>query len=393
MMFLFVSNPTQVFMVRFRPSHPAAAHWACAYFFATCGVAYGTVMSRIPAIKGEVGLNEAELGSALLCLGLGALTAFAGAGWTQTRIGSRPVLIFGGLAQLLAFPLVGLAENLWSLALAFYVLGLFNGTTEAAMGTQAILVERAAGRPRLSSLHALYSFGGLIGSLGGALLAGFTPLTHFCLVAVPALCPLPFAALRLLPDTPEPAREKRGFRAPPLPLLLLGFMALCCYAAEGTVGDWGALLLHQFKGASDRTAALAYAAFSATMAVCRLFGDRLRATYGDYALMRRLAVVATSGILLALFSPWAAASLAGYALMGAGQSVIVPIVFSAVGRTSGMSTGSAVAVASAMGFGGLLLAPPLIGILAQAVGLDKALWVVVALYACLIGGARLVRKN
>ena len=80
MMFLFVSNPTQVFMVRFRPSHPAAAHWACAYFFATCGVAYGTVMSRIPAIKGEVGLNEAELGSALLCLGLGALTAFAGAG-------------------------------------------------------------------------------------------------------------------------------------------------------------------------------------------------------------------------------------------------------------------------------------------------------------------------
>lgn len=224
-------------MVRFRPSHPAAAHWACAYFFATCGVAYGTVMSRIPAIKGEVGLNEAELGSALLCLGLGALTAFAGAGWAQTRIGSRPVLIFGGLAQLLAFPLVGLAENLWSLALAFYVLGLFNGTTEAAMGTQAILVERAAGRPRLSSLHALYSFGGLIGSLGGALLAGFTPLTHFCLVAVPALCPLPFAALRLLPDTPEPAREKRGFRAPPLPLLLLGFMALCCYAAEGTVGQ------------------------------------------------------------------------------------------------------------------------------------------------------------
>ena len=64
LMFLFVSNPTQVFMVRFRPSHPAAAHWACAYFFATCGVAYGTVMSRIPAIKGEVGLNEAELGSA-----------------------------------------------------------------------------------------------------------------------------------------------------------------------------------------------------------------------------------------------------------------------------------------------------------------------------------------
>ena len=350
-------------------------------------------MSRIPAIKRDGGLNEAELGSALLCLGLGALTAFAGAGWAQTRIGSRPVLIFGGVAQLLAFPLVGLAGSLWSLALAFYVLGLFNGTTEAAMGTQAVLVERAAGRPRLSSLHAMYSFGGLIGSLSGAFLAGLPPWTHFCLIAGLSLCPLPFAALHLLADRPEPARDKKGFRPPPLLLLLLGFMALCCYSAEGTVGDWGALLLHQFKGASDRTAALAYAAFSATMAVCRLFGDRLRAEFGDYPLMRGLAVLATSGILLALLSPWAAASLAGYALMGAGQSVIVPIVFSAVGRVPGPSTGAAVAVASAMGFGGLLLAPPLIGLLAQAVGLDKALWVVVALYACLIAGARQVRKN
>lgn len=380
-------------MILFRPVHPPAARWACAYFFAICGVTYGTVMSRIPAIKSDVGLNEAELGAALLCLGLGALTAFAGAGWAQTRIGSRPVLIFGGIAQLLAFPLAGLAGNLWSLALAFYVLGLFNGTTEAAMGTQAILVERAAGRPRLSSLHAMYSFGGLAGSLGGALLAGLSPWAHFGLVAGFTLCPLPFAALRLLPDTPEPAREKRGFRPPPLVLVLLGFMALCCYSAEGTVGDWGALLLHQFKGASDRTAALAYAAFSATMAVCRLFGDRLRAEFGDYPLMRALSVVATTGILLALLSPWASASLAGYALMGAGQSVIVPIVFSAVGRVPGLSTGAAVAVASAMGFGGLLVAPPLIGFLAQAVGLDRALWVVVALYVCLIGGARLVRKN
>ena len=172
------------------------------------------------------------------------------------------MLIFGGLAQLLAFPLVGLAENICGVwPWAFYVLGLFNGTTEAAMGTQAILVERAAGRPRLSSLHALYSFGGLIGSLGGALLAGFTPLTHFCLVAVPALCPPALCRVAPAARHARAGAEKRGFRAPPLPLLLLGFMALCCYAAEGTVGDWGALLLHQFKGASDRTAALAYAAY------------------------------------------------------------------------------------------------------------------------------------
>lgn len=379
-------------MFAFLPQGPGAARWSCAYFFAICGVAYGSVMSRMPAIKADVGLNDAELGSALLCLGLGALTAFLIAGWIQTRIGSRRVQIAGGLGLLLTFPLLGLPGHLWSLALAFYIMGVTNGTTEVAMGTQAILVERAVGKPRLSSLHAMYSLGGLVGSLGGALLIGLPPFLHFSLAAAIMLCLLPFASARLLDDKPAPSEKRKGRRLPPRLVVLLGVLALCCYASEGAIGDWGALLLHSIKGASQQTAALAYAAFSAAMVIGRLAGDRLRAEFGDYCLMRALAVIATCGSLIVLFVPWPGVSLAGYALMGVGLSVIVPMVFSAVGRVRGFSTSASVAVVSSMGFGGLLIAPPLIGMLAQLVGLQEALLVVAVLCGSLIAGAKLVKR-
>lgn len=381
---------------------------SCAYFFAVCGIAYGSVMARIPAIKAEVGLNEAELGTALLGLGIGALIAFALAGWAQTRIPSRKVLIVGGLLQLLCFPLVGFADQWAELVAAFIIMGFFSGVTEAGVGTQAVLVERAAGKPRMSTLHAMYSLGGLCGSLSGALLAAFlTPLPHFWLMAGAMLCLLPFASRHLLPDhalahTADQSTEqsqnetpivvKTGFRLPPLAVFLIGALTLCSYASEGTVGDWGSLLLHEVKGASESVAALAYAAFSTTMVIMRLCGDRMRSAYGDFHLMRFLALIATGGIVVALMVPWPAVSLAGYALMGIGLSVIVPILFSAVGRVSGISTGAAVAVVSAMGFGGQLIAPPLIGMLAHIIGLREAMSVVIIFCICLVLGSSLLKK-
>lgn len=380
-----------------------ATFLSCAYFFAVCGIAYGSVMARIPAIKADVGLNEAELGTALLGLGIGALIAFALAGWAQTRMPSRKVLIVGGILQLLCFPLVGFAHQWDELVAAFLVMGFFAGVTEAGMGTQAVLVERAAGKPRMSTLHAMYSLGGLCGSLSGALLASFlAPLPHFWLMAAIMFCLLPFASRHLLPDeAPAHSRDnkdiadkhaKTGFRLPPLAVFLIGLLTLFSYSSEGTVGDWGALLLHEVKGASESVAALAYAAFSTTMVIMRLCGDKMRAAYGDFHLMRFLACIATGGIVLALLSPWPAVSLAGYSLMGIGLSVIVPILFSAVGRVSGISTGAAVAVVSAMGFGGQLIAPPLIGMLAHSIGLREAMSVVIVFCISLVLGSGLLKK-
>lgn len=375
----------------------AASRWACAYFFAVCGLAYGSVMSRIPAIKVQAGLDEAQLGTALLTLGLGALTGFPLAGWVISRFGSQRVQWVGGFALLLLFPLTGIASGQWSLSLALYGMGIATGTTEVAMSTQAVLVEKALRKPCMSSLHAMFSLGGLLGAVGGSAFSGFgvDPLLHFYLTAAFGMLFLPFAAANVLQDVPMAHSEQTSgpFRLPAFGIFIYGLLALCSYASEGSVGDWGALLLHQEKGASEQTAALAYAAFSVTMVAARLVGDRMRAIFGDAKLMLYLALLATGGMLTSQFSPWPLLCLLGYAAMGMGLSVIVPIIFSAVGKRKDVSVSTGATIVSTLAYSGQLLVPPLIGLLGHRVGLHNAMFVVVFLCLCLVLGSRLFKDE
>ncbi len=373
-----------------------AARWACAFCFGAGGLVHGSAMGRIPALKNLAGVDEQGLGQALLGAGLGALLAFSFAGSLVRRLGSRRVTLASAAALLLVFPLLGLCQSWWALALALLLVGLTFATLDVAMNTQAVEVERLLGRPCLSSLHGMYSLGGLLGALGAALLADLTPFRHFSLLAVLALLTLPLFGRRLLEGRSEPQADaqprRRGLRLPPAALVGLGLLTLCAFVSEGAVADWSALLLHSVLGASERMAALGFAAFSATMVIGRLFGDRLRVHVADVALVRGLSLLAIAGMLLALFGGRVELSVAGFALVGLGLSVVVPILIGAAGNRPGVEASSGVAAVASFGYGGLLLGPPLIGILAEHIGLRQALLVVVGLCAGLLFWAHLVRR-
>lgn len=373
-----------------------AARWACAFCFGAGGLVQGSVMGRIPALKSLTGVDEQGLGQALLGAGLGALLAFSFAGTLVRRLGSRRVTQASAAALLLVFPLLGLCQSWWALALALLLVGLTFATLDVAMNTQAVEVERLLGRPCLSSLHGMYSLGGLIGALGAALLADLSPFLHFSLLAVLALLALPLFGRRLLEGRSEPQAEvqprRRGLRLPPAALVGLGLLTLFAFVSEGAVADWSALLLHSVLGATERMAALGFAAFSATMVLGRLFGDRLRLRVADVALVRGLSLLAIAGMLLALFGGRVELSVAGFALVGLGLSVVVPILIGAAGNRPGVEASSGVAAVASFGYGGLLLGPPLIGILAEHIGLRLALLVVVGLCAGLLFQAHLVRR-
>ncbi|MEX6785582.1 MFS transporter, partial [Pseudomonas aeruginosa] len=173
----------------------------------------------------------------------------------------------------------------------------------------------------------------------------------------------------------------------------LGLLILCAFVSEGGVADWSALFLHSVLDASERVAALGFAAFSAAMVVGRLFGDRLRGRIDDAPLLRGLGSLATLGMLVALFSPWPALSIAGFGVVGLGLSVMVPIVISAAGNQPGIDPVIGVAAVSTVGYGGLLMGPPLIGLLAHEIGLRWALLVLVGLCLLLALRADLVRRR
>lgn len=369
---------------------PSVARWACAGHFALAGAAFGSVTARMPALKFQMGLDELALGQALLALGLGALTAFPLTGFLVSRLGSRRVATGGAIAALAFLPVLGASQQWWQFALMLYLFGFGGGMLDVAMNTQGVEIEKVLGKPCMSSLHAMFSAGGLLGAALASLLTGLSPLLHFTLLAaLLALTLLPIHQRLLRLATGRRAAKAR-FQRPGKPILWLGGLALCAFVAEGAIADWGAVFMTSYQGASERTAALAYAAFSATMVGGRLFGDRLRARYADQALLRLAGALATCGWLLAILAPTPAWSIAGFALVGVGLSVIVPVLFSAAGKLMPGQPQAAVATVATFGYGGLLLGPPLIGMLAHVITLHWALLIIVVLSALLSWQARRV---
>ena len=370
---------------------------ACAYFFLCPGLTYGVLTARLPALKIQTGADESQLGLMLLCLGLASLAALLSSSYLITRWGSRVVLTRASLILLIAIPLCCLAQTPIQLGAGCLLTGASMGLVDVAVNTQGIQIEHRYRTSCMSFMHAAYSLGGVTGSLAGAVCAGFglSPFINaVCLLGLYA-CFRVWAAPRLLNDVPASSTEQKDASSGTIPLFVVvcGVLAMLAYASEGSVAEWGSLLLFTVKGAEEHTAALVFAAFSVTTVFCRLFGDRLRHILSDFILMLGGSLLALSGMLLVLLSPSPAVCLAGYALMGTGLSPIVPILFSRAGSCPGISAGKASAVVSLLSYSGLLFFPPMLGFIAHKQGLEKALLTIIATCLCLALGSFLFRSQ
>jgi MFS family permease len=155
-------------------------------------------------------------------------------------------------------------------------------------------------------------------------------------------------------------------------------VAFCSMVGEGAMADWSALYLRDVRHTSESFAAAGYAAFSIAMAVGRFSGDSLSTRFGPERLVRFGAFSSTIGLLVALLLPGASTVLVGFAGVGFGFSTIVPLVFSAAGRDRSAAPGVAVASVTTIGYLGFIAGPPLIGCLAEIIGLRGALGILIA---------------
>jgi MFS family permease len=395
-------------------------------YFAVLGVASGVWLARIPAVKQNLHLTDGVLGLALLAAPLGLVVVVTFAGRIVHRTGSRRPTVIAGTCLSVILVGLGLAHSLAALMAALFAFGLAGGMLDVAMNSQAVLVERAAGRPLMTSFHACYSFGALAGALiGGAFAwAGIGPAVNFAVMAVPLACVAVLASYWLIAgqpgngaevlavagpadvvlagrsDTTTGVRqvadlpgEVTGGRAAPhrsrltLALLLIALLAVCSLLGEGAADGWSAVYVRDNLGASAGLAALAYGAFSVAMAFGRLAGDRLAVRFGPAALMRCCGLVAAAGLSLSLLSESQAAAIAGFAVFGAGLSCTFPLLLSAAGNADPARPAHGIATVAGFGYVGMLGGPVLIGGLASAFGLQWALGVPVVLALAVAAGA------
>ncbi|MEU7280055.1 MFS transporter [Streptomyces sp. NPDC045431] len=360
-----------------------AARAAVSVFFFVLGAGFGSWVVRIPDVQQDIGLSKGSLGAALLAVTVGSLIGMPLAGWLGTRLDGAWVLRLSGAVLALSVALPPYATGWWSLAAALVVLGLGNGALGVAMNVQGSLVERTVQRPIMSSLHGVFSIGGLTGSLAGGALssAGVTPQLHLSATALTLLC-LTFAAAPWL--LPAPAnREGRApvFALPDKVVLTGGVVAFCVLFGEGAVSDWSAVYL-KTDLSSPALAGIGYAAFAGAMAAGRLAGDRLAEAAGPRRLVTLGGLIGTAGISAVVLMPEPLVAIPGFGLMGLGLSVVYPQVLSAAGAGS-PSPDTAIAAVSTIGYLGFLIGPPAIGGLAEMTSLRLAL-VLVAVCSALI---------
>jgi HAD superfamily hydrolase (TIGR01509 family) len=352
---------------------------AITFVFFADGLLVGSWAARVPAVQRQADLTTSELGLALFAMSVGALLSMPVAGWFSERVGSRLVTIAGLVGGAAALVLASFAEGLGELAGALFAFGAGFGALNVAANAQALRLERQRGRSILSSFHAAFSTGGLVGAGLGAVAAGASigPTAHFGVLAL-TVAAATFIGVRplLLPDTRDVSRGPIVVR-PPRALVVLGLLAFFTLLAEGAAVDWSASYLSHSLGATAAVAALGYTGFSLAMAASRLVGDRLNGTLGPAALARAGGLLAATGMTLALVVGSIPAGLAGFAAMGAGLGVVVPVLFRTAGSLPGVPAGLGLAAVSTIGWLGFLAGPPTIGLAAGGVGLRAALAIVV----------------
>ncbi|MEV4267290.1 MFS transporter [Kribbella sp. NPDC049584] len=368
------------------------SRYAVAAVFCVHGSVTGSFATRVPWIQEHAGVSAGQLGLALAFPALGAALMMPLAARVSHRFGTRNAL--RGLLALwtLALILPSLAPGLLTLCAALFIYGGTAGMADVAMNAIGVEIEHRLKKSIMSGLHGLWSVGALLGSAVGTLAAhaNVNAQLHHATAAVvltvigAVVCHF---VLNIHPDEDEepPAR----FALPPKSALLIGAVGFCAVFAEGASLDWSAVYLRDILDSSAAVAAGATTGFALTMAIARLTGDAVVDRFGAVRTVRWSGVIATLGGLLVVVSPTAVVAIAGFGLIGVGIAVAVPLAFAAAGHT-GPNPSQAIAGVATITYASGLVAPSIIGGIAQASNLTMSFIVVTALTAGLAVFARVL---
>ncbi|WSQ13908.1 MFS transporter [Streptomyces sp. NBC_01231] len=361
---------------------------ALTVFFALDGFIFAGWVVRIPAIKHQAGASASTLGLALLGVSAGAVVTMTLTGRLCRRYGNHQVTVVCAVLLSLSVALPPLTHSALALGAVLLVFGSAYGGINVAFNSAAVDLVRTLRRPIMPSFHAAFSLGGMVGAGLGALIAGaLSPTEHLLGLTAIGLLVTMIAGRTLLriqpPPPPESAPQSTSAPRRLGPhtralVITFGLIALCTAYGEGALADWSALHLEQDLYATPGAAAVGYSCFALAMTIGRLAGTRLLERLGQTRTLVVGGTTAAVGMLLAALTPFLWAALVGFVITGLGLANLFPV---AVERAGTLAGPDGVAIASTLGYGGMLLGPPAIGFMADWFSLPVALTSVAALAA------------
>ena len=352
--------------------HKTVLRVAVGAMFFMAGLCFASWASRIASVQQKLGLSDAALGAVLFALPIGLMLSLPFSGWVITKVGSKRVLLTAIMAYGVVLLGLGLAQNTLQLVICLACYGFAGNAVNISVNTQAVAAEGMYHKPIMATFHGLWSLAGFTGAGIGTFMIGrkIDPFHHFiviiCLLLVGVIIASRYlyddhATAKNTPPSPLPLRDRLRLM---IPLLTLGSIAFCSMICEGAMFDWSVIYFKKVILAPIAMQGLGFTAFMATMASGRFIADFFTHRFGLKRTLQISGSLSLTGLLIAVIFPHIYTAMAGFMLVGAGVSSVVPMVYSAAGKSKTMSPGVALAAVSTIGFVGFLVGPPVIGFIA-----------------------------
>jgi MFS family permease len=344
---------------------------AVSSFFFLAGLCFFSWASRIPDIQTKLHLNNAALGGILLCLPVGLLVSLPVAGFLVAKYGSRVMVICSAVLYGATLPVLGFAGSSTQLMITLFIFGFGGNMLNISINTQAVGTESLYQKTIMASFHGIWSLAGFAGAAIGTLMVRFhvIPPYHFLNITAIAFLILMVFSRNLLAKDSNRNEQQPIFARPDKSILNFGLIAFCGMICEGAMSDWSGIYFARVVKPGAAWVTIGFTAYVCTMATGRFFGDWVAFRLGMRKMLQLSGVLTASGLLVAVFFPRLIPASIGFLMVGAGVSSVIPMIYSAVGKSKVMSPGVAIAAVSTIGYLGFLFGPPFIGFIAQLTSL------------------------
>lgn len=355
--------------------------FASAVFFFISGFGYAAWASRIPTIKQQLNLSEAQLGSVLFAMPVGLMATMPLTKYFLGRFPSRNIMLAGALLFNLALCLTGWVAATWQLVALLFAFGSSRNLFNLSLNAQAVSVQQLYEKSIITTFHGIWSLAGFAGAALGYLMGRYNIGTawHLPLVGLSMMV----LAMSFFGNTlylqPVKSQGEKIFALPDRHLLRFSIICFVSMACENTMYDWSGIYFQQAIHTSTQTATTGFVVYMVAMTIGRLAGDRLVNRFGIRPILFYSGVLISSGLAIAVALPYPVTAGLGFALTGFGVSCVVPLVFSLAGKSKSLNSASALASISTIGYLGFLLVPPTVGYVAQAAGIRLSFALMAAL--------------
>lgn len=374
---------------------PRKARISSTVFYFISGFGYSAWASRIPSIQAHLHLNEAQLGAVLFAMPAGLMLTMPLTGQLLSRFTSRSIMFAGAMVFNLMLALLGFAAQTWQLVAILFFFGSSRNLFNLSLNAQSVSVQSLYDRSILTFFHGIWSMAGFAGAAVGYLMVTFNVAPNWHLPAVGVSMVL--AAFFYYPDAiyhkPSALQKKPVFSLPDKFLLKFALICFACMACENTMYDWSGIYFEKAVHTTKQAATAGFVFYMVAMTISRFAGDTLVNRYGVKPILFYSGWLTFAGMAIASLIPYTVAACIGFVLTGAGVSCVVPLVFSMAGKSKTMSGALAIAAISTIGYLGFLLVPPLVGFVAQALGLRVAFGMMSAFGLLIVWMVSLIRQE